>query len=296
MTGIAPILPTRGVIAAVAPSHAYDPAKLEVGLALARGAGLEVEVLPDTLRPHRYFASERSHRLAQLVTALTDPGYVGVWAIRGGSGLTSLLDDIPFEKLKPRPLIGFSDLTPLLEALRVRVGSPVVHGPVLHSLSTTSVETREAFFSLLLGRPTAPMRGRVLVPGSARGPLAGGNLCLLASTSGTPWALRPEGVILALEEVGETPYRIERMLVQLRQAGAFDDIVGVALGSFHGCHPTPDAGFTLDDIFREHLEPLNVPVLAGLPFGHGADNVGLPLGRSAQLVEAQLSWTPQAIA
>jgi muramoyltetrapeptide carboxypeptidase len=270
-------------ILAIAPSHAYDPAKLDAGLAIARDAGFDVTALPDTLRPHRYFASRDDHRLAQLVSALADPWWDAVWAIRGGSGVTRLLPRIPWETLPPRPFIGFSDLTPLLDALRVRVGSPVVHGPVLHSLPATTEATRTTFFRLLATGAFDGLQGRALVAGEVTAPVVGGNLAMLCATAGTPFQLRAEGCILALEDVGEAPYRIDRMLEQLRQSGQLDGVAGIALGSWRGCRVPEGVDWSLDDIFLEHFAPLGVPVVADLPFGHGPDNIGLPLGRTVHL-------------
>jgi muramoyltetrapeptide carboxypeptidase len=284
------LIPPGTVIAAVAPSGAFNEAKFAAGLDLAREAGFDVRVPPELQRPLRYLAGTDEHRLDQLLHALTSTEFGAVWAVRGGYGVTRLLDRIPWDQLPPRPVIGFSDLTPLLEALRVRVGSPTVHGPMLHSLSETNVRTREIAFATLRGEPTAPLQGTTLAPGHASGPLVGGNLAMLTATLGTAFAPETRGAIVCLEDVGESAYRIDRMLQHLRMAGKLDGVAGFALGTFTSCNVPEGVSWTLHDVLAEHLGPLQVPVVADLPFGHGADNVALPIGRTATLSDGALSW------
>jgi muramoyltetrapeptide carboxypeptidase len=281
------------VIAAVAPSGAFQQERFAAGLEIARSAGFDVRVPPVLQRPLRYLAGDDEHRLHQLVHALTDPAYGAVWAVRGGYGVTRLLDRLPWSTLPPRPVIGFSDLTPLLEALRVRVGSNTVHGPMLHSLPDTSEPTRAASFAVLRGEPVPALRGTVIRGGFARGPLVGGNLAMLTATLGTAFAPQVEGAILCLEDVGEPVYRIDRMLQHLRMAGVLDAVAGVALGSFTACRPPQEASWTLHEVLVEHLAPLGKPVLADLPFGHGAENHALPIGRVATLHDDALAWEAQ---
>lgn len=283
------MIPTGSTIAVVAPASAFQPEKLEAGLAIARAAGHELVVFDGVLEPHRYLASDDATRRAHLVRALTDPAFSAVWAVRGGYGVTRLLDDLPWHQFPPRPVIGFSDLTPLLDALRVRCGSPVVHGPVLHSLGATDAPSRAHLFDLLAGRPTAPLEGTAWVGGTACGPLVGGNLAMIAATMGTPFQLDTTDAILMLEDVGEAPFRIDRMLTQLRSGGLLDGLAGVALGEWPGCQPRTDL-WRLEDVLLEHLGGLGVPVVADLPIGHGAANRALPLGARATLGDAQLSW------
>lgn len=278
-------------VAAVAPSHAYDPARLEAGLDVARGLGVDVHLVPDTLRPHRYFAAPDDHRLAQLVAALTDPGWDAVWMVRGGSGLTRLLPRIPWADLSPRPVIGFSDVVALHAGLWRHGLGPLVHGPVLHSLPTTDAASVRHLSALLHGEPLEPLSGETWAAGAAQGPLLGGNLCVLAALCGTPWQLSAAGAILVLEEIGEAPYRVDRSLQQLASAGVLDGVAGVALGTFTGCAPPEGAPWTLRDLVLEHLAPLGVPVLADLPIGHGVENRAFVWGRTARIDGGHLSLT-----
>ncbi len=285
---MSPLVPPQATIAVVAPASTYREDRFQAGLAVAREQGHRFVLAEPLHEPWRTFAAPDEVRLAQLTWALTDPSIDAVWAVRGGYGVTRLLPRLDFSQLLPKPVIGFSDLTPLLEALRVRLGAECIHGPVLHSLATTSEATREAFFELLHTGTAGPFEGHTLAPGHASGPLVGGNLAMICATIGTPWQLQTEGALLFLEDVGEAPYRIDRMLTQVRQAGLLDGLAGIALGTFEGCEPPAGAGYTLHDIFDEHLGRLGIPVLTGLPFGHGRDNIGLPVGRTAHLAQGHL--------
>lgn len=280
-------------IAVVAPSHAFDTARLESGLALARAAGLSLVELPDLLQPHRYFAATDDHRGAQLVEALTAERFGGVWMVRGGSGLTRLLPRLEGVRLRSdRPVLGFSDGTALFAALHRAGAGPLVHAPVLHSLANTIPEDREALWALLRGDRDRPWPAEIWIPGEAEGWLAGGNLCVLAALCGTPWQLDARGAILMLEDIGEAPYALDRMLQQLVSAGVFDGVAGVGVGELVDCRVPAHCDWTLRDVFVEHLEPLGVPVLAGLPFGHGPRNRPFLWGASAQIRGNTLSWEP----
>ncbi len=282
------IVPVGTPIAVVAPSHAYNPAQLDAGLAIARAAGHNLVLLDDIHTPHRYFAHTDERRLATLTAALTSPEFGAVWAVRGGSGVTRLLPRLPWARIPPRPVIGFSDLTPLLDAMAARTSAIGVHGPVLHSLAATAEADQQALFALLAGAPTPPLRGEVWAAGHARGPLRGGNLTLLAATCGTPFQCRAQGAILLLEDIGETPYRLDRALQQLLGAGVFDGVAGIALGSWDGCAAPAGSAWKLEDMLAEVLLPLGVPILAGLPCGHGYRNQAVLIGADSEIVGDQL--------
>lgn len=282
------LVPKSARILAVAPSHAYDEVRLAAGLEIVRAHGHTIEVMPGALQPHRYFAGSDAHRRDQLVHALTSSDVDAVWMIRGGSGMNRLLADLPWDALPQRPLIGFSDTTPLLEALRVRGKGRGIHGPVLHSLPNTTEQSIAHLFALLAGEPLPPLPGETWVGGSASGPLVGGNLCTLTSNCGTPFQLNASGAIVVLEEIGEHPYRIDRMLVQCRDSGSFDGAVGFGIGSFTSCEPPPSATYTLRDMLLEILEPLDVPILGNLPIGHGPENHAFEVGASGRLSDGAL--------
>lgn len=283
-----PLIAKGAPIAVVAPSGAYDPAKLEAGLAIARSEGFDLRLFHGMLSPVRYLAADDRTRLAQLIEALTSPDYAAVWLVRGGYGATRLIADLPRDRIDDRPVIGFSDATALFCGLPAR--SRCIHGPMLHSLASTNADARAHLFRLLAGEPTAPLSGEAWVPGEAAGPLIGGNLAMLASLCGTPFMPTLRGHIVVLEDIGEAPYRVDRMLQQLRLAGALDGVAGLAFGEFENCPPPAGSAWSLRDVLLDHAARLGVPVVGNLPIGHGANNFAFPWGASARLRGAQLSW------
>ncbi len=279
-----PLLSPGARVGVFAPSHRFDDGKLAAGRAIAEGWGLQLVDAPHLRAAHRYLAGTDAERRAALAWALTDPTLDAAWLVRGGSGLARLLDGLDWSRVADRPVIGFSDATSLLGALRQRAGVSGVHGPVLHSLATSDAASRAALRTLLLGGARQPWVGEVLLPGTAEGPLVGGNVCVLASLCGTPDQLDARGAILVLEEVGEHPYRVDRCLQQLARAGVFDGLGGVVVGELspvHGDHA---------EILCEVFGPFRVPVMTGAPVGHGAANHAFRVGEQARLAQGVLSW------
>lgn len=290
---MAPLLQPGARVAVVAPSHAFFEDRYQQGIAWLKQRGYEIIEAPELRASHRYFAGTDDHRLASLVNAMTDPEIDAVWAARGGSGITRLLTRIPWTLLDHRPLLGFSDLTPLLDQLALR-GLPAVHAPVVHSLGATSQASLAHLSALLDGAPTEPLRGETLVEGSCEGPVVGGNLCMIASTCGTPYQLDASGAILVLEEIGEQPYKVDRMLQQLVDAGIFRGVAGIALGGFTGCEAPESADWSLHEVFLEHLAHLDVPVLDSLPIGHGSANHAFIVRSHGAIADGALHLTSPA--
>lgn len=268
-------------IAVVSSSGNFDPALLDAGVNIARSWGYELDLLPGVGRRHRYLAGTDQERLRDLSRALRG-GWDAVWLARGGYGINRLLPSLPWDELAGVPMIGFSDATGLLNALAAR-GHPAVHGPVLHSLARSDAASQERLRVLLQGEPAAALVGTPIRRGDAQGPLVGGNLCVLASLCGTPWQLRGHACIVVLEEINEVPYKVDRLVTQLIDAGCLDGVAGVALGSFLGA-PVPEGEpWTMEEVLHDLLAPLGVPVLAGLPIGHGAHNHAFRLGTAARI-------------
>jgi len=274
-------------IAVVAPSHPFFPDRLEAGLDVLRSWGLVPVLMANVHGRHRYTAGTRAQRAADLQTALFAPGFDGVWYARGGSGTIHLVDDLPLESLDQRPVLGFSDATTLLSTLwNQRAGRPI-HAPVLHTLGTSNcASTLAATRTLLFDGPTERFWPGAPVAGPDRtieGPVVGGNLCVLASLCGTPHQLDASGCILVLEEVGEVAYKVDRLLTQLRAAGGLAGVRGVVLGDFTGTHIPEDAGWTIEDVVAECLHGLDIPVITGMPVGHGAQNHPFVVGEPGRL-------------
>lgn len=278
------------VVGVVAPAGAVDGERLDRGVAVLREWGFEVRLGRNIGARSRYLAGSDAERLTDLHAMFSDPEVGAVFCARGGYGAQRIVPDLRFAGLSaaPKPLIGYSDITALLSAL-VRHGLPAVHGPMVATdiERGLGVASRE-HLCRLLGDPEYRWElsvPRVIRRGVAEGPLVGGCLAVLASLLGTPWAADPAGAILFLEDVNEPPFRIDRMLTQLRQAGVLDRVAGVVFGAL-AC---PEAsGVTAEDVVRDFFADARYPVGVGLAAGHGpesgpTENFALPLGLRVRL-------------
>lgn len=286
---VPPAVPRGGRIAVVAPgSSLRDPGAVRAGMEQLAAWGYEPIPGRSLLARAGDLAGRDAERLADLAWALTDPGIDAAWAARGGWGTARLLPGLDLHAMarRPRWLIGFSDLTALQLALYGR-GVASWYAPVVAELA----DRRRCVASDLRAMLAAPeasrtLRGRGLAGPMRRasGPLAGGCLSLLASLAGTPWQPDLRGAVVFLEEVGEAPYRVDRLFWQLRAAGILGGIAGLALGQFTACDPLPGrSSRPLTAVLREHAAALGVPVLAGLPIGHGPRARAVPIGYRATL-------------
>jgi muramoyltetrapeptide carboxypeptidase len=275
-------------IGVVAPGFAVKTRLLKSGVARLRGMGYRALVGKHVLDRHGYFAGDDDARAADLRAMLLDPEVRAVWFARGGYGSSRLLERLPWRRMKghPKLLIGYSDLTALFSAAVEKAGWPCLYGPVVTELSRAESYHGPSLRRLLLGENVEIklLRRQTMVEGSAVGPLKGGNLSMLAHTCGTGFFPRLRGAVLFLEEVGEETYRVDRMLQQLKLAGALKGLNGVLLGEI-AAPPRrrfpPDRA--LQEVLREYLEPLGVPVISGLRAGHVPGKITLPLGGRAEL-------------
>lgn len=278
-------------VAVIAPASAFDRASFESGLALI-GARYDVHYRPGIFERQRYLAGSDARRLEELTDALIDPAVKGVFCARGGYGATRLLARLAALGPAPaKPLVGFSDITALHLWLQSR-GAMSVHGPVLTQLGLLPTETRQRLFHLLeSASPAAPLRATdTYVPGVVEGPLLGGTLSVVTRLLGTPFMPSLDGAILLLEDVGERPYRLDRMWTHLELAGVLRQVRGIALGSFTGCDEK-DADYGAADVLGELAAAAGLPCAAGFPIGHGAANEPVPLGARARLDAAARTLT-----
>lgn len=270
-------------VAVIAPASAFDRASFESGLALI-AARYDVHYGDAIFERHRYLAGSDSRRLAELTGALLDPAIRAVFCARGGYGATRLLTALAaVGAAPPKPLVGFSDITALHLWLQSR-GVVSIHGPVLTQLGLLPAQTRQRLFDLLESPAPAPaLQGRdTFVAGVAEGPLLGGTLSVVTRLLGTPYLPSLEGAILLLEDVGERPYRLDRMWTHLELAGVFRQVRGIVLGSFTNCEEK-DADYRATDVLRELAQATGVPCAAEFPIGHGAANEPVPLGARVRL-------------
>lgn len=261
----------------IAPSGPFDQLGFEQGLARL-GARYRVSHRQDIDAKHGYLAGDDDRRAAELLEALEDPDIDGIVAARGGYGATRILHRVPIATVAAahKLLVGFSDVT-ALHALWAIAGVRSLHGPMLATLGRGEPRLVQRWIEGVEGALPAihPMRG--WGEGLAVGPLAGGNLSVLAALLGTPYFPPLEGAILFLEDVNEPPYRVDRMLTSLRSAGVLDGIRGVLLGQF--THPS-DAQVL--EVLRERLGD-RLPVAHGLAAGHVPDNLEVHLGAPVRI-------------
>jgi muramoyltetrapeptide carboxypeptidase len=270
-------------IAVIAPSSPFDHDAFEAGLAGLRQR-YRVQYDEGLFTRAGYLAGDDSRRLGELTRALDDPDVRAIVAARGGYGATRLLDELPAERVARagKLLVGFSDIT-ALHALWARAGLRSIHGPMVAALGRGSPSHLARWFDAVEGSPPEPLQGLdCLAPGVTEGPLLGGNLAVLTALVGTPHGPPLDGAVLFLEDVGERPYRVDRMLTTLRQAGWLDRIAGIALGAFTEAAAGPD-GVTVREVLLDRLAGLGVPVVASIPAGHLDDNLELPFGAPVRL-------------
>jgi len=252
--------------------------RLEAGMALLQGWGLVLEPSDARTRAWGYLAGDDSQRSADL------DGTAELWAcLRGGWGAARLLED-PALAWPAGWMLGFSDVTSLLWARQARGLSGGIHGPLLTTLAAEPPWSQERLRRVLFGESLEPLRGVCWQRGIAEGPLLVANLTVATHLLGTPHCPPLRGAILVLEDVGEAPYRLDRLLTHWRLCGALQQLAGLALGRFDDCDDPEAAGFSAAEVLAERTADLGIPVLAELPIGHGeAGNAALPLGVWARL-------------
>lgn len=275
----------------VSPAAPIAADRVAGGIALLTGWGLRVLVAPNAFTRHGYLAGDDRLRAADLNHAFADPGVRGVLCTRGGYGCQRVVDliDMAAVQRDPKVVAGFSDITAVQFALWRGARLATVHGPGVAGLdqkvSTGSAESlRRALMSTepaVIERRATEATAGVRVPGRASGRLLGGNLCLIVSSVGTRDLPDLSGAILLIEDVEEPPYKVDRMLTQLRRCGALALVAGVAVGQFTNC--ADDWGVDVAEVLAERLGGLGVPVLGGLPIGHGPGQRTVPLGVPAVL-------------
>jgi muramoyltetrapeptide carboxypeptidase len=259
---------------------------VEHAVAVLTSWGLKPHIYPHVFKRFGFLGGTDEERAADLNAALNDPQMRAIWCTRGGYGVQRIVDQLDLAAIArdPKLIIGFSDITALHLALWRRVGLATVHGPVAAQLDKGpgSITALGAFHALMTADPVTIRADRseptfpIRLPGRATGPLIGGNLSLVVATVGTPDWPDLTGVILLLEDVNEEPYRVDRMLTQLLRSGVLEGVTGVAIGQFTDCGE-------VNCVLAERLGPLGVPLLGGLPVGHGEQHVALPLGTPATL-------------
>jgi muramoyltetrapeptide carboxypeptidase len=269
-----------------APAGVVDPDRLDAGEEMLRRLGFEPMRRADLVERKGYLAGDDARRAAELMELVRDPDVDAIVCARGGYGSSRILDRLDAAEFRAarKPLVGYSDITTLLLWQRKAAGLMGIHGPMLERSEPLASEVTTSLVRALTGTgPPTRLTGQSLAGGWAEGRLTGGSLSLTVASLGTPWEIDTRGAILMLEDIGEPPYRLDRLLQQLHWAGKLDEVAGVGVGSTCRCdddrYPDLDAAAVL----QAALGPLGVPVVTGLPFGHDAINLSWPHGGRAAI-------------
>ncbi|WP_178371855.1 S66 peptidase family protein [Desulfacinum infernum] len=265
-------------VALAAPAGSFPSDRTEKIRRLFEEKGFRVVIGRHVTGRDRYLAGSDADRAVDLIRALTDPSVDAVFAIRGGYGSSRLLPRLPFGSFpeKPKIFCGYSDITFLHAALGALTGWITFHGPNAIEFADDPIVFEETLAYLSGSRPLEWHLSdeQILQEGKASGIVAGGNLTCFSHLMGTPYAPSLEGALLLLEDKAEPTYRVDRMLMHLKAAGVFHRIGGIIGGTFTDCGDPDEIRMLL----REYSAPRSIPVVLGLPFGHGARNHVLPLG------------------
>jgi muramoyltetrapeptide carboxypeptidase len=280
-------LPHAATVALVAPAFAVDGERVKRGAERLREAGLRVQHREDLLATEGFLAGDDARRARELMAAVEDERVDAILCVRGGWGCHRIVPLLDAGKVRAagKPLVGFSDVTTLLLWQRRCAGLVGFHGPMLDRGAELQDDELAALVEALAGAGPLPVVRHGHEGGGGRpveGRLVGGSLTLVAASLGTPWEIDTRGAILLLEDVSERPYRLDRMLEQLRHAGKLGRAAGIGLGRFVRCDE-PGGGVTAAEVLREAVETAGVPWVDGLPFGHGAPNLPWPVGVRARL-------------
>lgn len=303
-----PALVPGDTVALFSPSsHAgrEGEAPLHAARALLEGLGLRPLPLAEHQPRHLYLAGTDAERAQAFQALYCDPAIKALFATRGGYGAARMLphlDPARIAAAPPKPVVGMSDVVALFACLHAVAGVGALHGPCLAApgfqSSPEQAANLDSLRAWLFQPPLGEARPCTLLHAGAGGPVAGrlvgGNLAVLASLLGTPWALETNGCLLFLEDVNEPPYRIDRYLTQFRQAGRLDGVAGVVFGHLQNCDTDPPG--LLHDVLRDLFADAPYPVATGLVAGHGPHNRTLPLGRRAELAwEAPRAGSPATL-
>jgi muramoyltetrapeptide carboxypeptidase len=288
-----PHLLRRGdLIGVAAPAGATEAAAVSAGVHVLESAGYRVRLGDSVFKRMGFLAGNDAERAADLTAMFADPEVRAIVAARGGYGCGRLLPhfDVDVVRRNPKIFVGYSDLTFLLAHIVQRAELVTFHGPMVMGLASHP-DVGAGLLGLLTGdRGRWNLAARDIVqPGTTEGMIVGGCLSVLVSMLGTPYDVETGGRILFLEDVNEKPYRIDRMLTQLRQAGKLDTAAGVVFGEMAGCTAGPNEAMTVGDVIRQAFAAAKIPVVMGLPTGHTQGAVTLPLGVRARLAGERLT-------
>jgi muramoyltetrapeptide carboxypeptidase len=280
-----PRLKPGDTIGIVAPAGPFDPEKFMIGKSVLESMGFQTFFDDGIFQKHGFLAGTDIQRADQVNRLFADPTVQAIVCARGGYGSMRILSLLDFETIQTHPKIflGFSDISALLSVLYDRCSLVTFHGPVVTTLAKASEKTIMAMKTVLTSDAPplelTPGNGKVIKPGVCSGAVIGGNLTTLCHLVGTSFVPNFKGKILLIEDVGEMPYRIDRMLTQMKLAGCFNEIAGLILGGFKECGYLDE----VLEIFSNIFEDADIPILTGFEVGHGEHNLTIPMGLGATL-------------
>ena len=301
-------LVTGDTIGVISPASGVSDSTFEKGLANIAELGFNTKVGKYARGGKGFLAGTDAERLHDLHWAFSDPEINAVWCMRGGYGASRLLPQIDYKLLKrnPKILVGYSDITALHMAISRKSGLVTFHGPNAAS-NFPDYTKRHVEETLMYPNPKHRIelpipaesqdpdlyRARVISKGKCKGRLTGGNLSLLSALAGTPFGLnKTKGKLLFIEDINEPPYKVDRMLTQLRQHIDMRSLGGIAVGVFTGNEPDPaEPSQSLMEVLQERLGDLGIPVLYGLSFGHIREQFMIPIGIKAEMDTSDSSLT-----
>ncbi len=303
-----PRLKSGDTIGLIAPGSSISGKELNDSVKSLNDLGFNVVYTNNILSKNGYFAGTDKQRASDVDQMFYRKDVAGIICARGGYGCTRILPLINYNVIQanPKVFMGYSDVTSLLYGIYKKTGLISFHGPV--GISTYNDFTIEYFKKTLMDpegnfvlKNSVPEAGDeeyqplTIQDGVARGELIGGNLSVVVSLIGTPYDIETSNKIIFLEEMEEEPYRIDRMLTQMRMAGKFEGAAGVAMGVFKDCKPSDkssfDSSFTLIEVLKNRLGDLNIPVVYGMSFGHIKNKFIVPFGIKAELDASKQTLT-----
>lgn len=252
--------------------------------------GHEAEIAPHALDKYGRYAAPPAQRAEDLVAAIEEADTDVIWCSRGGYGCMQILEKIPIEKIRAHRkwLIGYSDVT-ALHALWQKAGVPSLHAPMMKQLAEKPDHPATVAIRRFLEKNPAPADKLLPFPviatahphnlsGTAEGKMVGGNLAVISGLHGTPFDYDYRDALLFVEDIGESPYKIDRMMQTLKLSGVFGQIKGLVIGQFTQCPPDPSMPHPLSECIRDYLRPYRIPLVFDAPIGHVDDNYPIAVG------------------
>jgi len=296
-------------LAIVAPGSYISEEELQDSIKNLNHLGFETTFSEKILLQSGYFAGTDKDRAQDLMEKFSDKSVKGIVCARGGYGCARILPMLDYDIIgaNPKVLIGYSDITALLYGIYQKSGLITFHGPVgtstfndysVNSFNKVLInpERTSLFLNSTSGDDENVYDVTSIVKGKGKGRLVGGNLSIMVSLIGTEFDVDYSNKIIFIEEIGEEPYRVDRMLTQLIQVGKLDHAAGVMMGIFRNCEgkqkdPSFSKTFTLMEVLKDRLSSLKIPVIYGMSFGHVKDKFTIPFGALAELDADKQTFT-----